>query len=600
MKKQVLSVVIGLAGMSYPFSTNAISLGEVVTVSEPDQPFVAKIELLGGKNLDAADVQANFAPPTLFDQARIPQSKFLKDVEISTQNESGKPFLVLKSTKRIPDDQLGVLLEIKTPEGDLLKKFTIASKQAASPAVVSAEPVAQQAAIPTKPIREPQAKPDIKVANKPSVAKPQVQPDSVVSDSPRVSQPEQPIVVVKAPLLNHPALVEPSVQQLEPDIVIGDAPVILKEPEQVAVVEKTPPLIKSPRVKTAQTYVPFTHRYQIQRGDTLATIMARMKTPTPQNKQQLAAALYQQNRAAFVAGSTQHVKAGMWLKTPSPVAPQVAPVIAATKKAAPKPPAPVTQAKPPMANKPVNEPTIVPAVAAMPTTVAATTPSVPTKVIESGPVLPEMQETMTSLQKAVSDLEQKLAQAQSELLANRQEMAGLKDLVQQKNRQLAERDAALQKTEQQAQAETVAGVAGPTGPQTHPFTDVATVDQSKAEGLAQLLVSPLARKIEAGALLTLLVLWLGYWYQRRSARKDDVAEIKPTPTVTPPQPAAPTIPRQPIPNGLFASMQWRAEPEAPEIHTIEGQLSKLRHSLEMLRQNGKELQQYLNRDQVMA
>ncbi|WP_020394846.1 type IV pilus assembly protein FimV [Thiolinea disciformis] len=610
MKKQALRVAISLVTLPFPLSCAAISLGEVITVSEPNQPLVAKIELLGSSNLDAADVQANFAPPTLYNQARVPHPSFLKDVEISTRNEGGRPFLVLRSNKKIPQSQFGVLLEITTPEGNILKKFNIdldqRLKQQVTQDIQTPEPVTQVANSPQSPVTGAAVSATKAVTGhvtRPLLAKPkEVAPALPAKPSMPINEAAQVLSAELSMPINEAIQALP----VEPSIPLNEASPSLTSLSTATAVSGV--FARSSHVKEpTKTYVAFTHRYQIKKGDTLAGIIGRLKTPKAQTKQQLAAALYQQNPQAFVKGSKRLLKAGSWLKTPTKVAEEMILLPVAERKKSPSPENPViTQVTPPAitstlsASQPEN--TAKPAQVA---DVAAQTPS-SSSLVKTGPMMPEVYETMTNLQKTVSNLEQKLGEAQAELLTNRQEIASFKDLIQQKNRQLAERDEALLEQAQQVATEktteSALGAAGPLGPQTQAFKGLTASDQSKLAQLYDLLTSPESRKIEAGSLLLLLVLGLGYWYRRRRVIVSDANNepILPT-TPSPATPASPvaSAPRanQPLPSGLFASVEWRS---TPELHTIEGQLSKLRHSLEMLREDGKALQQYLNRKESMA
>lgn len=270
MKKQALSIAVMIAG-AYPAASSALSLGDIESNSNLNQPLRAKIELLATGAQDAQQLQVRLAPASVFNRVGIDRPAFLDSLRFSTSVQNGKPIILVSSDKPITEPFVNFLLEVSWPQGQLLKEYT----------VMLDPPVLMQ--------------PGNTLAGS----------EAAVRAEPRVNG-----------TVNRPV---PAPVQAEPE-VLAEAPaqVVPQTARQVRV-QQQPRRAASNRQAAqprASNPAPSASRsYRVRTGDTLFKVASQLSQPGT-NIDQMMMALYRANPQAFIDGNINGLKSGVTLKAP--------------------------------------------------------------------------------------------------------------------------------------------------------------------------------------------------------------------------------------------------------------------------------------------
>lgn len=124
MKKQALSLAVLVAG-SFPVTSNALSLGDIRSNSSLNQPLRAKIELLSTSAQEAKQLQVRLAPNSVFSRVGVDRPAFLDSLRFRSAIENGKPVIFITSDAPIAEPFVNFLLEVSWPQGQLLKEYTV-------------------------------------------------------------------------------------------------------------------------------------------------------------------------------------------------------------------------------------------------------------------------------------------------------------------------------------------------------------------------------------------------------------------------------------------------------------------------------------------
>ncbi|MCB1622036.1 MAG: LysM peptidoglycan-binding domain-containing protein [Thiothrix sp.] len=276
MKKQALSLAVVVAG-AYPVVSNALSLGDIESNSNLNQPLRAKIQLLSASPQEANQLQVRIAPQSVFNRVGIERPRYLDNLRFTSLVENGKPVILITSDTPITEPFVNFLVEVSWPQGQLLKEYTVmldppvlmqpGTALAGNEATVRAEPRTTG------------------VVNRPAPQPAQVN-RQVVQPQPR-PQPQQ-----------------PQRQQVAAQPAARPAPV-----------QAVPSRQPAPAARQAAP-VAANRTYRVRTGDTLYKIASRMRQPGT-NVDQVMMALYRANPNAFINENINGLKSGSVLQAPS-------------------------------------------------------------------------------------------------------------------------------------------------------------------------------------------------------------------------------------------------------------------------------------------
>ena len=124
MNKKALSLAVCIA-ISYPGAGLALGLGEIESVSNLNQPFKAKIDLLSVGDTNVGSLKVKVASPSVFSRVGIDRPNFLNGLRFRSSMENGKPVILVSSSQPIKEPFINFLLEVSWPKGQLLKEYTV-------------------------------------------------------------------------------------------------------------------------------------------------------------------------------------------------------------------------------------------------------------------------------------------------------------------------------------------------------------------------------------------------------------------------------------------------------------------------------------------
>ncbi len=163
----------GLAlGICCPLSCFAVGLSGIHIHSALNQPFSAELDLLGLRGMPLADVEVKVANYKTYQQMGLDKSYQLSKLSFDvTRDSRGKPVVVVSSTDRITEPYLQLVLDVKWPDGGLVRSYTVLLDpahytSAAGSTVNKSHHYAKQSAQPSTPVAVAQPK----VIAKPTIA----------------------------------------------------------------------------------------------------------------------------------------------------------------------------------------------------------------------------------------------------------------------------------------------------------------------------------------------------------------------------------------------------------------------------------------------
>jgi len=123
--KKFLPLVLGscllLPGMAYPVGLGAININ-----SNLNQPLKANIRLLSLRNVEPDEIQAVLASPEQFKRVNIDNSPVLGLLTIDiAKDPRGRPMIRIFSKEPISEPYLQVLLDVKWPNGQMLRAYNV-------------------------------------------------------------------------------------------------------------------------------------------------------------------------------------------------------------------------------------------------------------------------------------------------------------------------------------------------------------------------------------------------------------------------------------------------------------------------------------------
>ena len=260
MNKKALSLAVCLA-MALPTASNALSLGDIESDSSLNQPFKGTINLLSTSVKEASSLRVKVASPAVFNRVGIDRPAFLNSIRFRTAVKNGRPVILVSSSQPINEPFLNFLLEVRWPNGQLLKEYTVLLDP---PVLMQADTaIASNAA---------------GVRKEPGVQAP------VYRD---ISQPVQ------------------TVRQQPRKVVKAAA-----APKRQSRLRRPGP----PR--TASASRSRVRNYRVRRGDTLYKVARKLGYKGVRNEQMMVA-LYNKNKRAFTLRNMNNLKAGALLSRPS-------------------------------------------------------------------------------------------------------------------------------------------------------------------------------------------------------------------------------------------------------------------------------------------
>tara|TARA_Y100001936_G_scaffold253640_1_gene319674 strand:+ start:8494 stop:10350 length:1857 start_codon:yes stop_codon:yes gene_type:complete len=125
-RKAIIRTCLYFLLLAFPFTANAINLGQFTLNSYLGQPFKAEIDIVSIDKEDTSALSVKLAPLESFQELNIDYASFLTKVEISIEKRSnGQPYIRLISQQPVTKPFFILLIEFRWSSGLLLKKVTV-------------------------------------------------------------------------------------------------------------------------------------------------------------------------------------------------------------------------------------------------------------------------------------------------------------------------------------------------------------------------------------------------------------------------------------------------------------------------------------------
>ena len=124
---KLLRVLIAIVGLALTTGGWALGLGKLASESGLNEPFQARIPLIGSGPDFADRVSVLLADAEQFNKAGIARSQILTSLrfEVVEDEESTPKYIRVTSQQPIREPFLNFVVEVSSPDGRLLQEFTV-------------------------------------------------------------------------------------------------------------------------------------------------------------------------------------------------------------------------------------------------------------------------------------------------------------------------------------------------------------------------------------------------------------------------------------------------------------------------------------------
>ena len=254
MKNNRLLLFVGILSTFLTSYAYSLGLGDISSDSALNEPLIAEIDLINVGDLENNEVLVSIGSNAEYNLAGVQREFFHSTLQFEVQIEgTNNPRIIVRSQEPLTDPYLNFLVQIRWPQGKLLREYTLLLDLP----VFSAQPASQ-----------PAATPDNNTARTAREAVAQ-------QDSQQNQQPEQ-----------------------------------SSKPSSFSIAPR-------PRIDSQGSDISSGKVYQVKRGETLWGIADRVASSNGTSLHQAMIALHEENLDSFVNGDINRLKANTQLRIPS-------------------------------------------------------------------------------------------------------------------------------------------------------------------------------------------------------------------------------------------------------------------------------------------
>ena len=112
--------------LAMPSASLALGLGDIRVDSALHQPLIGQIELVGATHDELGRLSAGIASEDVFERYGLERAPFVYGTTVVVgQDEQGRPVLNLRSTEKFTEPMVTLLVDLHTPNGELIREYTI-------------------------------------------------------------------------------------------------------------------------------------------------------------------------------------------------------------------------------------------------------------------------------------------------------------------------------------------------------------------------------------------------------------------------------------------------------------------------------------------
>ncbi len=145
-------VIAGILGAGSPLISQAATLGDARVQSNLTEPLEVSVPLKRSANEPLDEIKAQLAPPAFYEQAGVPLESLPANLVFNVETRDGQDYVVIRSRGAIHDPILSILLEVRSPEGRMVREYNLLldppSGDGASEPDAAAAPSAERAPTP--------------------------------------------------------------------------------------------------------------------------------------------------------------------------------------------------------------------------------------------------------------------------------------------------------------------------------------------------------------------------------------------------------------------------------------------------------------------
>jgi len=120
-----LALIVVTCLLITPLSAQALGLGDIVLLSEQNQPLVAEIQLVAVRPGELDGLSISLASPVAFARAGIKLSPILADVRFAAGQRAGKPVIQVLSSLPIDEPALEFIVQAEWSTGRMVREYAI-------------------------------------------------------------------------------------------------------------------------------------------------------------------------------------------------------------------------------------------------------------------------------------------------------------------------------------------------------------------------------------------------------------------------------------------------------------------------------------------
>lgn len=233
--------------VSYSALAPALGLGDITLHSALNQPLRADIALLDTAGLEEGELSVSLATADEFSRAGVERVFFLNDLKFTPILRGNRSLIRVSSSKPVNEPFLNFLVQLKQPNGRLLREYTVLVDPPGSPGIVPVtdEPVARS---------RDSAFPSVEPAVASAPASKDKKPTSLKADPPAAAPVDDPLAEQLAASVLQNQQLQTTLDELKAKVqsqdeqIAGQKKQVSELQTQLAEVKQAPPVVPAPVV----------------------------------------------------------------------------------------------------------------------------------------------------------------------------------------------------------------------------------------------------------------------------------------------------------------------------------------------------------------
>ncbi|MFW6041875.1 MAG: FimV family protein, partial [Guyparkeria sp.] len=118
-------VIAGILGAGSPLLSQAATLGDARVQSNLTEPLEVSVPLARSSNEPLDEISVQLAPPAFYEQAGVPLESLPSNLVFSVETRGDQDYVLIRSRGPVRDPILNILLEVRSPEGRMIREYSL-------------------------------------------------------------------------------------------------------------------------------------------------------------------------------------------------------------------------------------------------------------------------------------------------------------------------------------------------------------------------------------------------------------------------------------------------------------------------------------------